>query len=232
MTHPSSGRSAAEDGGGETFLARARNGRSPGEESLTAAVAAQAIEAQPSFGQIKPSEAAWFARPTALRRRRGGYRVTRTRGRRDRAKQKKAWRSNGRPLHVQPPAAQRPMRIVSRPMEATPRSDRSDATTAMVIRDRLQLPLKSGTAEAQPCLGGDVRGSGGITPAAMPCPASGAGQRASCAPRPWPPRRSRPPLPLPVSNSRLGCRCARGRVRHDIRRRQLARRRAARSLRE
>ena len=54
MTHPSSGRSAAEDGGGETFLARARNGRSPGEESLTAAVAAQAIEAQPSFGQIKP----------------------------------------------------------------------------------------------------------------------------------------------------------------------------------
>ncbi len=35
----------------------ARNGRSPGEESLGAAVAAQAIEAQPSFGQIKPSEA-------------------------------------------------------------------------------------------------------------------------------------------------------------------------------
>jgi hypothetical protein len=35
----------------------ARNRRSPGEESLGAAVAAQAIEAQPSFGQIKPSEA-------------------------------------------------------------------------------------------------------------------------------------------------------------------------------
>ena len=32
----------------------ARNGRSPGEESLTAAIAAQAIEAQPAFGQIKP----------------------------------------------------------------------------------------------------------------------------------------------------------------------------------
>jgi hypothetical protein len=29
---------------------------SPGEESLTAAVAAQAIEAQPSFGQIQPIE--------------------------------------------------------------------------------------------------------------------------------------------------------------------------------
>ena len=31
-----------------------RNGRSPGEESLTAAIAVQAIEAQPAFGQIKP----------------------------------------------------------------------------------------------------------------------------------------------------------------------------------
>src|SRR2546430_16813433 len=35
----------------------ARNGRSPGEESLTAAVAAQAIEAQTFFGQIKAAEA-------------------------------------------------------------------------------------------------------------------------------------------------------------------------------
>jgi len=63
---PTSGRSAAEDGSGETFLAReewanrgpralARGVASPGEESRAAAIAAQAIEAQPSFGQIKPS---------------------------------------------------------------------------------------------------------------------------------------------------------------------------------
>src|ERR1700730_17828851 len=32
----------------------ARNGHSPGEESRSGAVAAQAIEAQPPFGQIKP----------------------------------------------------------------------------------------------------------------------------------------------------------------------------------
>jgi hypothetical protein len=32
----------------------ARNGQSPGEESLSAAIAVQAIEAQPAFGQIKP----------------------------------------------------------------------------------------------------------------------------------------------------------------------------------
>jgi hypothetical protein len=49
-----SGRSAAEDGGGETFLAIARNGQRPGEESLTAAIAVQAIEAQLAFGQIEP----------------------------------------------------------------------------------------------------------------------------------------------------------------------------------
>src|SRR5262245_2785065 len=45
-----------------------RNGRSPGEESRAAAVAVEAIEAQPSFGQIKPSEAAWLA---LVRQRRG-----------------------------------------------------------------------------------------------------------------------------------------------------------------
>ena len=42
----------------------ARNGRSPGEESLSAAIAAQAIEAQPSSGQISQGEAV-VARRTA-----------------------------------------------------------------------------------------------------------------------------------------------------------------------
>jgi hypothetical protein len=73
----------------------ARNGRSPGEESLTAVIAAQAIEAQPSFGQIKPSEAAWLAGPSALRRRRGGYCITCTRGQPRRATEKKPWRTDG-----------------------------------------------------------------------------------------------------------------------------------------
>jgi hypothetical protein len=35
----------------------ARNGRRPGEESLTAAIEVQAIEAQSAFGQINPIEA-------------------------------------------------------------------------------------------------------------------------------------------------------------------------------
>jgi hypothetical protein len=77
----------------ERLSCLARNGRSPGEESLTAAVAAQAIEAEPSFGQIKPSEAAWLARSTALRRS-GGYRMTHTRRHTRRAKEKKPWRTD------------------------------------------------------------------------------------------------------------------------------------------
>jgi len=36
-------------------------GFSPGEESLPAAVAVQAIEAQPAFGQIKPMRGEVFA---------------------------------------------------------------------------------------------------------------------------------------------------------------------------
>ena len=127
MTHPSSGRSAAEDGGGETFLpreewAKPRGRKShrrrcgPGDRGAAVLWPDQAIEA------------ACFARPTALRRRRGGYRVTRTRGRPDRAKQKKAWRSNGRPLHVQPPAAQRPIanRVAPDGGDASIRSKRCD----------------------------------------------------------------------------------------------------------
>ena len=85
MTHPLAGRSAAEDGGGGTFLPREewanrgpprglpRGVESPGEESLTGAVAAQAIEAQPSFGQIKPRRGRVVRVPNSiLGRRRGG----------------------------------------------------------------------------------------------------------------------------------------------------------------
>jgi energy-coupling factor transporter ATP-binding protein EcfA2 len=42
----------------------ARNGRSPGEESRGDGVAAQAIEAQPIFGHIKPMRGRVFARRT------------------------------------------------------------------------------------------------------------------------------------------------------------------------
>ncbi len=48
------GRSAAEDVGRETFLSREEAQRA-GEESRTNDVAAEALEAKPSFGQISPS---------------------------------------------------------------------------------------------------------------------------------------------------------------------------------
>ena len=44
------------------FLASRGMGEAQGKKVDPCAVAAQAIEAQPSFGQIKPSEVAWLAR--------------------------------------------------------------------------------------------------------------------------------------------------------------------------
>jgi hypothetical protein len=46
-------------------LSSARNGRSPGGESRIRRRCGKAIEAQPSFGQIKPSVATWLARPAS-----------------------------------------------------------------------------------------------------------------------------------------------------------------------
>src|SRR5437867_1833925 len=72
----------------------ARNGRSPGEESRSDAVVAQAIEAQPPSGQIKPKRGR-VARATPnsiLGRRRGGRRVSSTRGAAWQAKGRKPWR--------------------------------------------------------------------------------------------------------------------------------------------
>jgi hypothetical protein len=40
-------------------------------ESRSDAVAAKAIEAQPSSGQISQREAMWLARPNSIRRKRG-----------------------------------------------------------------------------------------------------------------------------------------------------------------
>ena len=92
----------------ERLSCLARNGRSPGEESLATAIAAQAIEAQPSFGQIEPSGAAWFAGSDSYSRRtRGGYRAIRTRGRVHRAKKKKPLRRDGRLSCCRPNGRQR-----------------------------------------------------------------------------------------------------------------------------
>ena len=74
----------------------ARNGRSPGEESLAAAIAAQAIEAQPSFGQIKPMRGQVVAAPNSILetcQRAIGL----TRGPAFQAKEKKTWRAERRP---------------------------------------------------------------------------------------------------------------------------------------
>src|SRR5258708_15366818 len=81
-----------------------RGVESPGEESLTGAVAAQAIEAQPPFGEIKPRRGRVVRAPNSiLGRRHGGRRLLRTRGRAFQAKEKKPWRTEGTPQRSDPP---------------------------------------------------------------------------------------------------------------------------------
>ena len=53
---PATGRSAAEDGGRSDFLASRGMGEAQGKKVASDGVAAQTIEAQPVFGQIKPSQ--------------------------------------------------------------------------------------------------------------------------------------------------------------------------------
>jgi hypothetical protein len=48
-------------------------GKAQGKKVDPAAVAARTIEAQLSFGQIKPSEATWLARPGSYQGEGGGY---------------------------------------------------------------------------------------------------------------------------------------------------------------
>jgi hypothetical protein len=157
----------------------ARNGRSPGEESLTAVVAAQAIEAQPSFGQIKPSEAAWLAGPTALRRRRGGYRITRTRGQPRRAREKKPWRTDGSATarHDLGHTAL-PSRVIASARDAVSVPSKRCDDRPTVTRRRSGIgsaiqPLRRRTAGST--LLGHRRQR---TPAAPPCPASGGAEKA------------------------------------------------------
>jgi hypothetical protein len=65
-----------------------------GKKVDPSAVASQAIEAQPSFGQIKPWRGRVVRTPNSiLWRRRGGRRISRTRGSAFQAKKKKPWRS-------------------------------------------------------------------------------------------------------------------------------------------
>jgi hypothetical protein len=82
-------------------LACGRNGQSPGEESRPAAVAAQAIEAQPSFGQIKPAEAAW-SRARQQSKEKGGGDHGRYKTRAFQACKKQLSRGEGRLLHRSP----------------------------------------------------------------------------------------------------------------------------------
>ena len=76
------------------FLASRGMAKGQGKKVDPSAVASQAIEAQPSFGQIKPWRGRVVRTPNSiLGRRRGGRRTSRTRGPAFQAKKRKPWRS-------------------------------------------------------------------------------------------------------------------------------------------
>src|SRR5579872_2613133 len=86
-----------EDVEGRDFLVSRGMGFSPGEESRTGDIAVQSIEAQPVFGQIRPSEARCVrALNSVLGRRHAGCRLSETRRRTSQAQRKKSWRRKRR----------------------------------------------------------------------------------------------------------------------------------------
>ena len=122
----------------------ARNGRSPGEESLSAAVAAQAIEAQPSFGQIKPWRGRWSRANSILGRRRGGHRMSCTRGRPLRRRKRNRGVEKGGTACPDPGQHMRPhRRIVSRRAEtpAWSRSKRCSDRSRSSVDDQSTAPV-------------------------------------------------------------------------------------------
>ena len=76
------------------FLASRGMAKGQGKKVDPSAVASQAIEAQPTFGQIKPWRGRVVRTPNSiLGRKRGGRRTSRTRGPAFQAKKMKPWRS-------------------------------------------------------------------------------------------------------------------------------------------
>jgi hypothetical protein len=122
---------------GEFLASRGMPARPAGEESLTDAVASQAIEAQPSFGQIKPWRGRVVRTPNSiLRRRRGGRRMSRTRGSAFQAKKRKPWRSERTTSRPDNPCktATLPMEIVSVGLEASANPSAQTKALALPVR--------------------------------------------------------------------------------------------------
>jgi hypothetical protein len=119
--------------------------------------------------------------PTASRRRRGGYRMIRTRDQARRAKEKKPWRTDGRTLHgpdSRPHSTRTTDDIDMR--HGSPRSKRSSEGRNERAMSRIgdqrsapQPPFETTNGGAQPSLAAGLSGPDDIAPAAMPCPASG-----------------------------------------------------------
>src|SRR5262249_40240510 len=123
--HPSSGRSEAEDGGGETFLPHEEWVKPRGRKSHRRRCGTGDRGADVLWPDQAIRGPVARAGPTALRRRRGGNRVTRTRGRPRGAKEKKPLRTEGRHCmsRPRPHSARMADRVAS--TETPPQCDRA-----------------------------------------------------------------------------------------------------------
>src|SRR5262252_8098188 len=138
--------SAAEDGGGETFLPREEWAKPRGRKSHRRRCGTGDRGADVLWPDQAISGPVARAGPTALRRRRGGNRVTRTRGRPRVAKEKKPLRADGRDLHAPTTGQAAPaLRIVSHPPRRRLSASERCSDRAVVTRWCDQRPAPSTT---------------------------------------------------------------------------------------
>src|SRR5579871_2462517 len=172
-THPQ-GRSAAEDGSGETFLPREEWAQPRGRKSRRRHCG-KAIEAPPSCGQIKPSRRRAGRRRTASKEK-TWQRSVRARGQAQRAKQQKPWRTKRPPSHPGPGQCSHFRHRVCR-LRTSCRSIEALARTALFAADVTisigRAPNRNMTKSPQLSVAAEAAGNGDLKPAPSPAPVSG-----------------------------------------------------------
>jgi len=140
----------------------ARNGQSPGEESLSAAIAVQAIEAQPALGQIRPMRGQVLAGAlnSIFERIRGSYRSVYSRRFVFQAKKEKTWRAERRPRVVE--TDRTPRLGLLRSVRRATRSRHAEERVRAPIPNNSTMEPQSHLLLAAASMGG--RGGTGATP--------------------------------------------------------------------
>jgi hypothetical protein len=178
------------------FLASRGMAKGQGKKVAPSAVAAQAIEAQPSFGQIRPLRGRVVRVPNSiLGRRRGRRRISCTRGPAFQAKKRKPWRTErtlpGSDQAVQMPALPRERLSVGLEALASPIAARTAASPATrTSAQRTDSQPIDDEAQAHPSLVAPASGSD-ARPSATP-PSTCGGTNSDMRAQAVPPTRTAP----------------------------------------